>query len=115
MEKSNIKKLKEHLREILAKEEYKEKKFFVYDNYFDSKGASQSANFKYSNFVKNLPLTGSAKNTEDIIDLVCNYVSNWEFETVGTFKNMVIVDFTNNHKIEIIKSDSTNDHKIGII
>lgn len=25
MEKSNIKKLKEHLREILAKEEYKEK------------------------------------------------------------------------------------------
>ena len=96
MEKSNIKKLKEHLREILAKEEYKD-------------------NFKYSNFVKNLPLTGSAKNTEDIIDLVCNYVSNWEFETVGTFKNMVIVDFTNNHKIEIIKSDSTNDHKIGII
>ena len=115
MEKSNIKKLKEHLREILAKEEYKEKKFFAYDNYFDSKGASQSANFKYSNFVKNLPFIGSAKNTEDIIDLVCNYVSNWEFETVGTFKNMVIVDFTNNHKIEIIKSDSTNDHKIGII
>lgn len=115
MEKSNIKKLKEHLRDILAKEEYKDKKFFAYDNYFDSEGAAQSANFKYSNFVKNLPLTGWAKNTEDIIDLVCNYVSNWEFETVGTFKNMVIIDFTNNHKIEIIKSDSTNDHKIGII
>lgn len=115
MEKSNIKKLKEHLRDILTKEEYKDKKFFAYDNYFDSKGAAQSANFKYSNFVKNLPLTGSAKNTKDIIDLVCNYVSNWEFETVGTFKNMVIIDFTNNHKIEIIKSDSTNDHKIGII
>ena len=115
MKTSNIKKLKKHLIELLSKEEYKEKKFFAYDNYFDSKGAAQSANFKYSNFVKNLPLTGIAKNAEDIINLVCNYVSNWEFETVGTFKNMVIIDFTNNHKIEIIKSDSTNDHKIGII
>lgn len=115
MKNSNIKKLKKHLIELLSKEEYKEKKFFAYDNYFDNKGAAQSANFKYSNFVKNLPLTGTAKNSKDIIDLVCNYASKWEFATVGTFKNMVIIDFTNRHKIEIIKSDLTNDHKIGII
>ena len=74
MKTSNIKKLKKHLIELLSKEEYKEKKFFAYDNYFDSKGAAKSANFKYSNFVKNLPLTGTAKNAEDIINLVCNYV-----------------------------------------
>lgn len=40
MKNSNIKKLKKHLIELLSKEEYKEKKFFAYDNYFDNKGAA---------------------------------------------------------------------------
>ena len=50
MKKSNIKKLKKHLTELLAKEEYKDKKFFAYDNYFDSQEASKASKlegFKY--------------------------------------------------------------------
>lgn len=110
MKKSNIKKLKKHLTELLAKEEYKDKKFFAYDNYFDSQEASRASKldgFKYSNFVKNLPLTGKPFGSREIINLVCDYIedwSDWEFTEVGTLKNMIIINLKNSHKIEIIPS-----------
>lgn len=110
MKKSNIKKLKKHLTELLAKEEYKDKKFFAYDNYFDSQKASKASKlegFKYSNFVKNLPLTGKPFGSREIINLVCNYIedwSDWEYTEVGTLKNMIIINLKNSHKIEIIPS-----------
>lgn len=110
MKKSNIKKLKKHLTELLSEEKYKDKKFFAYDNYFDSQEASRASkleSFKYSNFVKNLPLTGKPFSSKEIINLVCNYIedwSDWEFTEVGTFKNMIIINLKNSHKIEIIPS-----------
>lgn len=110
MKKSNIKKLKKHLTELLAKEEYKDKKFFAYDNYFDSQEASKASKlegFKYSNFVKNLPLAGKPFGSREIINLVCNYIedwSDWEYTEVGTLKNMIIINLKNSHKIEIIPS-----------
>ena len=110
MEKSNIKKLKEHLMELLSKEEYKDKKFFAYDNYYDEKEANKASkydNFKYSKYVKNLPLTGNSLDSIKIIDLVCNYIegwSDWEFTEVGGLKNMIIINLKNSHKIEIIPS-----------
>ena len=110
MKKSNIKKLKKHLTELLAKEEYKDKNFFAYDNYFDSQEASKASKlegFKYSNFVKNLPLTGKPFGSREIINLVCNYIedwSDWEYTEVGTLKNMIIINLKNSHKIEIIPS-----------
>lgn len=110
MKKSNIKKLKKHLTELLEKEEYKDKKFFAYDNYFDSQEASRASKldgFKYSNFVKNLPLTGKPFGSREIINLVCDYIedwSDWEFTEVGTLKNMIIINLKNSHKIEIIPS-----------
>lgn len=110
MKKSNIKKLKKHLTELLAKEEYKDKKFFAYDNYFDSQEASRASKldgFKYSNFVKNLPLTGKPFGSREIINLVCDYIedwSDWEFTEVVTLKNMIIINLKNSHKIEIIPS-----------
>ena len=107
MKQSNIKKLKKHLTELLAKEEYKDKKFFAYDNYFDSQEASKLDGFKYSNFVKNLPLTGKPFGSREIINLVCDYIegwSDWECTEVGGLKNMIIINLKNSHKIEIIPS-----------
>mgnify|MGYP000876766560 CR=1 FL=1 len=110
MEKSNIKKLKKDLTDLLAKEKYKDKKFFAYDNYFDNQEASKASKingFKCSNFVKNLPLSGKPVSSKEIIDLVCNYIeywSDWEFTEVGSLKEMVIVHLKNGHNIEIITS-----------
>lgn len=110
MEQSNIKKLKKDLTELLAKEEYNDKKFFAYDNYFNSQEAYQASKldgFKYSNFAKNLPLTSKSLGSIEIIDLVCNYIedwSDWEFIEVGGLKNMIIINLKNSHKIEIIPS-----------
>lgn len=110
MKNSNIKKLKKHLIELLSNEEYEGKKFFAYDNYYnekEAKEASKFAIFKYSKYVKNLPLTGNSLSSKEIIDLVCNYIkdwSDWEFTEVGTLKNMIIINLKNSHKIEIIPS-----------
>lgn len=108
MKNSNIKKLKKHLIELLSNEEYEGKKFFAYDNYYDekeAKEASKFAIFKYSKYVKNLPLTGNSLSSKEIIDLVCNYIKDWsDWEKVGTLKNMIIINLRNNHKIEIITS-----------
>ena len=110
MGKSNIKKLKEHLMGLLEKENYKDKKFFAYDHYFDYQEAYRAAKldgFKHSNFVRNLPLTGIPLGSKEIIDLVCNYIedwSDWEFTNVGGLKDMIIINLKNSHKIEIIPS-----------
>ena len=98
------------MTELLSGEEYKDRKFFAYDNYFDSQEASKASKlegFKYSNFVKNLPLTGKPFGSREIINLVCNYIedwSDWAYTEVGTLKNMIIINLKNSHKIEIIPS-----------
>lgn len=110
MEKSNIKKLQKHLIELLSNKEYEGKKFFAYDNYYDEKEANEASkydNFKYSKYVKNLPLTVDSLSSKEIIDLVCNYIegwSDWECTEVGGLKNMIIINLKNSHKIEIIPS-----------
>ena len=49
---------------VIGKENYKDKKFFAYDHYFDYQEAYRAAKldgFKHSNFVRNLPLTGNPR------------------------------------------------------
>ena len=105
MNKGNDKNLEQKLKNILFTNEYENKTFTVYDKYFDEQEANffkKFDGFNSSRFERNLPIIQTPSTSKHIIELVCNYVSQWEFVSIYTSSNKMTVNFSNNHKIEII-------------